>query len=292
MDTYYADWSMRRGVTYIMNDDDEAHTIPGHAALEKLATRCQPGDYVIAEAAYESYSKHRQAIVREAFAARGINFLTIATTGTRRVATEVFGANAIGALDDETAARAIRWRVQHGAATRVAANPDPEKRRRHEESRAAYIELRFKPWGTRQPTGRERTEKFLTGKEWLTEQLRALLGKDGLMSSDAIPAAVAVAVAYSDGSRDSWDALLGLHHNRARGPIGAALLHDGWRSGKRKSKPLSGLRAAYGDDFSAYRRAIRCLAHDMTPCAKELVAQALAGVRAYELGETVHTQPR
>lgn len=273
--TAYCDWSIRRGVAVVWNDEDDVKYYPDLGAVLEAGARC-----IILESTFDSFDRDNGD--RDIAAARllGVSILTISS----RVTSRFRKAGGFGEKDDAADAKAIRYAAQSGMHLKVPGKASDELIAKRIEANTALMYLRSH--GEHRPRPKASGYTFTSLKESMSAEWAALLPdfkglpevtRTALSASGGkgynltIVAAVGVAAYFAENGSE-FDYLSGLYQHGYPTQIRADLMHWAWAGGGTRAKlngvPEDGIRKRDDLTLSDFRREIRRLGSQLKDITK------------------------
>lgn len=272
MDTLYFDWSMRRGVITIYDDDPEVYEI--YPSLDVMLDHLEEPTRIIGEATFESFNLNNRLAFIDRCVRDGHQLLTVPTRETTkarfRAGFGVKAANQTWKTDLEDV-QAIRYEVRNGMHLKRPGAPDERIQERRLAVNGRLMELRST--GTLVAKARSEGYNFIPDQEiyaqniinqlpafsTLTDTQRKALGNsDGTGYSSLVVATVGVVAEFAE-SRDDFDRLAGLHAHAYGSQARSNLMFWQWAGGGPRRKLNKDTRKRDDLTLSEYRRELRWL---------------------------------
>lgn len=275
MNVVYCDWSIRRGIAAVWNDEDEAVFYSDLPAVINAGP-----DMIILETTFESFDLAKRAAVMAHAKRQGVELLTI----PNRLTSRFRKAGGFGEKDDAVDAKAIRFAAQSGVHLKKPRfiEPGEDERRRKAATAIMYYrshgELTAKVISRGKNKGRVTYEFQSLKDDWarkladelpeystLTEVQKVALGNGREYNLTAV-AAVGFAAYHARNTRE-FDRLSGLYAHAYPGQIRADLMHYVWSGGNTRTHlngtKEDGIRKRDDITLSQFRREIRWLYHQL-----------------------------
>lgn len=276
-DVVYIDWSLRRGITAVRNDEIEQLIYPD--LLSMLDDLGHP-HIVVGEATFESFDLAARRRFIDECGRRGHILLTVPTRETTKWRFRAgFGKkpnNQTYVTDFEDVQT-----IRHEAATAHLKRPGVCEGVWRERVKQANHELMFlRSTGEKVKRPRSRGYKFVPAKDGWAEKLReslppfadqppvrqhALRGSDGSYNL-RIVAAVGMAAKHARSTRE-FDRMAGLYSHGYGTQIRSDLMFWAWAGGQNRAKLNPETRKRDDISLSDYRRELRWLYHQLKESA-------------------------